>query len=286
VVALAAGIAAWYGVLNDGADQLAVTVLDVGQGEAVLVEAPSGEVVLIDGGPSGPALLKALSKELGTGRRIDLVVLTHPQQDHVAGLVALAERYEVRAAAVNGWFSDLPAYSAWRAALGEQRTPVTVLTSGQSARAGKLLFEVLSPPAGYITSNRDDLNNSSVVLRLTYGSVSFLLTGDLAFEGEDALLAATGDLRATVLKVGHHGSATSSGAEFITAVRPSVAVISAGQDNLFGHPSPATLLRLAGIPVYRTDANGSVRFETDGRRLFVRAARGEAQLVPVSSAPP
>jgi competence protein ComEC len=138
---------------------------------------------------------------------------------------------------------------------------------------------VLGPPPEGLNGSEDDLNNNSVVLRLVYGGVSFLLTGDLAAEGEAALLASPADLHATVLKVGHHGSDGSTTPAFFDAVAPSIAVISVGADNVFGHPSPTTRLRLAGIPLLRTDANGDVRFETDGTALWVDFARGGYSLV-------
>ena len=284
---LAAAVAAliWADALLPGPRNLRVTVLDVGQGDAILITMPTGQRVLIDGGPSGASVLNALGAELPAGtRRIDLVVLTHPQEDHVAGLVAVSQRYEVREAAVSGSTSDLASYRAWRAELADRGTPVRKLTAGDVASIGELRLEVLGPPAERVTGTEDDLNNNSVVLRLTYGSVSFLLTGDLAFEGEDAILAGRGDIHATVLKAGHHGSDGSTDSDFLVAVHPAAAVISDGEDNTYGHPSPTTLLRLAGIPLYRTDRNGSVRFETDGKRLFVRPDRGSYQLVPVSAA--
>jgi competence protein ComEC len=279
---LAFGCAAllWANLLGGTAARLTVAVLDVGQGDAILITTPSGHRILVDGGPSPSALLNALGRELPSGsRRIDLVVLTHPQEDHVAGLPAANERYEVRAAAHNGAERVLPSYSAWLEALKKSETPLVRLSAGQVARAGEVAIEVLGPPEQQIEGGADEANNNSVVLRVRYRDVSFLLTGDLAFRGEEALLAGWGDLHATVLKVGHHGSDGASGADFIAAVRPVVAVISTGEDNSFGHPAPSTLLRLSGTPVYRTDRNGTVRFQTDGRRLYVTPDRGSYHLV-------
>jgi competence protein ComEC len=141
---------------------------------------------------------------------------------------------------------------------------------------------VLAPPARLFRGTKDDVNNNSVVLQITLGQVSFLLTGDLAEEGEEALLTTGAPLRSTVLKVGHHGSDGSSTPAFLAAVRPATAVVSVG-DNPFGHPSPTTLLRLAGVPVFRTDRNGRVVFETDGKSLRVGVDAGTFQ-VPRSAA--
>jgi competence protein ComEC len=133
---------------------------------------------------------------------------------------------------------------------------------------------VLGPPARLLQGTDDDVNNSSVVLRLVYGEISFLLTGDLAAEGEQAVLAAGAEVHATVLKVGHHGSDGSSTQAFLAAVQPRLAVISAGADNTYGHPSPTTRRNLADVPVLRTDNNGDVRLHTDGKRLSVYLQRG------------
>jgi competence protein ComEC len=284
LVLVAAG-GLWLQVLTHEDGRLVVTVLDVGQGDAILVEAPGGQRILVDGGPSGPAVLAALARELPAGaRRLDLVVLTHPQEDHVAGLVDVTSRYDVRAVAVSGTTSPIGSFQAWQEEVAARAIPVQPLSFGEAALLpGGLRIDVLNPNQPYLRDTEDDLNNNAVVLRLTYGRVSFLLTADLGPEGEERLLAETGDLHATVLKVGHHGSATSTGDALLAAVRPSVAVISVGTDNIYGHPSPSTLLRLAGLPVFRTDRNGSVRFETDGERLFVRPERGSYQLVPVSA---
>jgi competence protein ComEC len=286
VLVLVAGARLWFSVLSADAGTLTVAVLDVGQGDAILITTPAGQRILVDGGPSGSRLLADLSRELPAGaKRIDLVVMTHPQEDHVAGLVDLLSRYDVKKAVVSGTSSDTGAYRAWLTEVAARRVPVEVVRFGEAAElGGGARLEVLSPALPYLAHTEDDLNNNAVVLRLTYGAVSFLLTADLGPEGEARLLSERGDLRATVLKVGHHGSASSSTEDFLTAVRPTLAVISVGADNTYGHPAPSTLLRLAGIPVYRTDTNGTVRFQTDGRRLSARTARGGYRAVPVSSA--
>jgi competence protein ComEC len=131
---------------------------------------------------------------------------------------------------------------------------------------------VLNPPGSLPATEAAD-NDASVVLRLGYGQVTFLLTGDLEEPGEARLLASGADLRSTVLKVSHHGSKTGTTARFVAAVAPAVAVISVGADNRFGHPAPEVLERLAGVPVYRTDQRGTVELASDGQRLWVNTER-------------
>ncbi len=275
----------WMEALAQDGGELRVAVLDVGQGDSILIATPSGRRILVDGGPSGATLLRDLSRELPRGaRRIDLIVVTHPQEDHIAGFVDVLERYDVGAAIVSGTSSDIGAYKAWLQEVATKHVPVTAVVAGQTADlGGGVRLEVLSPRMPYLTGTEDDLNNNAVILRLSYGSVSFLLASDLGTPGEVRLLSQPGDLHATVLKVGHHGSETSTTDELLTAVHPSVAVISVGADNTYGHPSPTTLLRLAGIPTYRTDRNGTVRFETDGSHLYVHPDHGAYKLIPSSS---
>jgi competence protein ComEC len=266
--------------LQGGAPSLVITVLDVGQGDAILVRTPAGHRILVDGGPSGTALARALGRELGaTERRIDLVVLTHAQDDHVAGLVGLFERFEVGAVLAPPLEGTTAAYRAWRELIDANQTPVRNAVAGEWLDLGRgARMEVLWPPETLLRGTVDDLNNNSVVLRLVYGEVSFLLTGDIAAAAEEALLRA-GDVRATVFKAAHHGSDMSNGSAFVEAVAPALAVISSGSENPYGHPSPTTLLRLAGVHIYRTDRNGNVRLETDGNRLRATPERGSYQLV-------
>jgi competence protein ComEC len=280
LTAIAAAIA-WWGALSTPDRRLAVTVLDVGQGDAILVETGTGRRILIDGGPSGSVLMQKLGRELpASARHFDLVVLTHAQDDHVTGLVTILERFRVDGLLAGAMPGETPAYLALRDAQQTQSVSLHEATAGRWADLGDgVRLEVLAPSAELMAGKSDSLNDQSVVLRLALGEVSFLLTGDIERSGETALLANGGDLRSTVLKVAHHGSDGSTLPPFLTAAEPAIAVISAGAENAYGHPSPSVLLRLAGIPILRTDENGSVRFSTDGRRLWVDFDRGNYRVV-------
>jgi competence protein ComEC len=275
----------WWGALEPDPGHVRLTVLDVGQGDALLIESPQGGRILVDGGPSGALLMQALGRALpASERRIDLIVLTHPQDDHVTGFVELLQRFDVGAAIAGPQAGESGAYLAWRGGLTRANVPLLTASAGQVIDlGGGLRIEVLGPPLDALAGTEDDVNNNSVVLRLVHGAASFLLTGDLASEGEAALLASGLPLQSTVLKVGHHGSDGSTAPGFLESVAPEVAVISLGEDNAFGHPSPTTRLRLAGIPLLRTDLNGDVRFETDGARLWVSFQRGEYSRVELGA---
>ena len=271
----------WWGALQPENDHLRVSILDVGQGDAILIEAPSGTRVLIDGGPGGARVTQALGGEMSPSeRRIDLMVLTHAQDDHVTGLVEVLERYEVGAVLWNGRAGETGAFQAWAEEVSRQGLPVSVAEAGQLLElGGGVHIEVLHPQPAQLEGTEDDLNNNAIVLRLVYGGVSFLLTGDIEVDGENAILEAGHDVSATVLKVAHHGSDGATTQPFLDAVSPSIAVVSAGAGNQFGHPSPSLRLRLAGVPLLRTDANGTVRFETDGTRLWLEYEGGDVSLV-------
>jgi competence protein ComEC len=277
----------WWGTLQPPGDHLRVSVLDVGQGESILVESPSGTRVLVDGGPDGSSVMRALGDVLPPGeRRIDLMVLTHAQDDHVTGLVEVLERYEVRAVLWNGWPSTTGAFAAWQAEVVRQALPVHVAHAGQMIELGDGAYiEVLHPQPERLEGTEDDQNNNAAVLRLVYGGVTFLLTGDIEADAEEVLLHAGHDVSATVLKVAHHGSDGATTPAFLEASSPSLAVVSAGAGNAFGHPSPSLRLRLAGVPLLRTDRNGTVRFETDGQRLWLDYDRGEVSFIDPAGVP-
>jgi competence protein ComEC len=280
VLLIASGVV-WSGALASHKQGLRVVVLDVGQGDSILIETPAGHHILVDGGPSGAVLMQALGHELGASeRRIDLMVLTHGQDDHVTGLVDVLQRFDVRQVLAGPLPGETAAYRAWRDEVEARGVPMHQAVAGEWLDLGEgARIEVLGPPEQAIHGTEDDLNNNCVVLRLVYGDTSFLLTGDLAGAGEAALLNSNADLDATVLKVGHHGSEGSSSRAFLDTVDPGLAVISVGADNPYGHPSPALRLRLAGTPYLRTDQNGDVSIESDGRALRVDFDRGDYSMV-------
>jgi competence protein ComEC len=257
----------WLGITMPQPGRLAVTFLDVGQGDAVLIEGPDGHRILVDGGPSEDAITSALGRTLPFyDRRIDLVVLTHPQADHLGGLPVVLARYDVGSVLASPVKAESAAYRAWSDSLLEDSVPYTVAAAGQMIEMGnEALLYVLSAP-----EEESDPNEGSVVIKLTMGRASFLLTGDIGSAREAGLIRSGADLRATVLKVPHHGSDTSSSSEFVSAVDPVVDVISVGRGNRFGHPAPEVLERLDGDAVFRTDLHGDVTISTDGRRLWIQ----------------
>jgi competence protein ComEC len=257
--------------------RLHLTVLDIGQGDALLVQAPSGATMLIDGGPDPELAMRRLGDELPFWRRrIDIVLLTHPHEDHVAGLMAVLDRYEVGSILDSGRPHDSPTYPRFLAA-----SAVELGASFGLARAGdayrldrSTVLTVLYPTQADADAPLidDDINNASIVLLLESGSFSALLTGD-AKQPVERLLAERGQLRdVDVLKVGHHGSDSSTGVEFLDLVRPEIAVISCGTGNPYGHPHAITLEHLAAVPglaTYRTDLDGTVRIVASGDRIEV-----------------
>ena len=277
--ALAGGLAvaaalAWWAALDSDGGRLRLTVLDVGQGDALLIETPAGQRILIDGGPSGRAVTQALGEELPFWERtLDLVVLTHPQEDHLAGLIEVVERYDVRAVLATPAEADTATYREWRDLIEREGMPYTVARPGGRIDLGEgAVLLILGPGADALASSEP--NDASLVLRLVWDDISFLLTGDIEADGEEALLASNVELASTVLKAPHHGSATSSSAAFVRAVRPALAVVSVGEGNPFGHPSAAVLERLGTPLVFRTDRHGSVTLVTDGVRLWVETENG------------
>ncbi len=265
------GVFGWLLFSRPQSGRLSVTFLDVGQGDAILIQGPEGQRVLVDGGPGSQPITQALSRNLPfDSRRIDLVVLTHPQADHLSGLLTVLDRYRVGAVLDNPKPGGTVLYNEWEAALHDSGVPVTTADRGQTVELGDgALLQVLAPDQGDPLLAAEQLNTASTVLRLSMGETSFLLTGDLDKAGEDGLIRSGTDLQATVLKVGHHGSNTSSSPEFLARVQPSIDVIEVGASNHFGHPTQAVLDRLSGDLVLRTDQGGDVRVTTDGTQLWV-----------------
>lgn len=277
--ALALGIAAailWARTMGGSDGLLRVHFLDIGQGDSILVVTPSGQHALIDGGPDGNVVSQELAEALAGGdRRLDLVVITHFDSDHSNGLLAVMERYEVGAVLSGPLLADVGGASEWEERLERHGVSRVEVSAGHVVELdGDVRLEVLNPHASGLFG---DSNNDSVAMRLTHGEVSFLLTGDMEIEAEEKLLGSGREVESTVLKAGHHGSNTSTSERFLEAVRPKIAIISAGADNPYGHPSPEVMDRLESHMgegnVFRTDLDGRVEVVSDGTAVWVVTER-------------
>ncbi|MBI2393474.1 MAG: DNA internalization-related competence protein ComEC/Rec2 [Deltaproteobacteria bacterium] len=257
---------------------LRVTVLDVGQGDATLVDLPDGSALLVDaGGEVGSAwdpgrAVVAPVLAMRRRRSLALAVLSHPHPDHFLGLPRAIAATDVGAFWHNGEAHREGPLAALFERFDAKRVPLVVPACGAHVVGGAVV-QVLHP-CPRAEPDRG-ANDNSLVLRITHGARSVLLVGDAEHEAEHAMISAGVDLRADFLKVGHHGSRTSSSDAFLAAVRPAHAAISCGARNRFGHPHDPALARLsaAGIQVLRTDLEGAIRFSTDGRDVEVATAR-------------
>ena len=267
-----------------------IIVLDVGQGDSILLEGDRGGRILIDGGPDASVLMADLDRYIPVwDRRLDAIVLTHPHDDHVAGLVAVVERYKVGQAFESGWPVDTSAYRAWKSALAARGLTAQRLSTGETLQLDDAQLHVLWPDDGttrpsYMDQNATDnrkTNDASIVLLGEYEGRRFLLTGD-AEDDVDPILLSRGLPTVDMLKVAHHGSATASSDVLLATLAPKVAVVSVGANNPYGHPNGATMARLRAhsSQVFRTDQTGTVETTLDRAAVTVQA--GQAVLGDVS----
>jgi DNA internalization-related competence protein ComEC/Rec2 len=267
---------------EQGGGTLTVVFLDVGQGDAALVQTPGGKNILIDAGPAGPRrgadagkrVILPFLRARGVNR-LDQIIVTHPDLDHIGGLESILKSSDLKVVELlePGVLHPSEAYEALlETALAcpkliyRQPRAGTALDWGEGVRA-----EVLHPSV-----LKEDNNDSSVVVKIAYGQISFLFAGDISAEVEKEVIRRMGwRLRATILKVAHHGSKHSSSDDFLGRVRPEAAVISCGKGNLFGHPAPETLERLRKIraKVYRTDESGNITIVSDGEGYRVETEK-------------
>ena len=276
VMMTTAAVALWWQVGSGGDGDLHVYFFDVGQGDSALIVTPGGRQVLVDGGPKSDSAMQALDDAMPNGdRSLDLVVMTHLDSDHSRGLLDVLDSYQVGAVISGAGSTDSAMFAQWQAGVARNRVDAVSVHQGFRLDLGSgVMAEVLNPLSA--TSDQT-ANNGALVLRVTYGDISFLLTADVEAATESILAASQVGIQSTVLKVAHHGSNTSSTASFLDAVDPAVALISVGETNSFGHPSPEVvgrlLLQTGRENLYRTDQDGEVEFITDGQDLWVNTQR-------------
>lgn len=259
---------------------LEVHFIDVGQGDAILIVAPDDKAALIDGGEAGSGALQYLQ---GKGiTKLDLVVATHPHADHIGGLPEVLKAIPVAKVVTNGEEHTTATYERFLDAIADAKAEYVEVKRGTALQLGSLTLDVLHP-AGL----GDNMNSNSVVLRLVHGQVAFLFAGDAESDAEVAIRSSGQALNAAVLKIGHHASRSSSSPQFLAAVKPQVAIYSAGAGNSYGHPHQETLANLAniGAEVYGTDVNGTVIVTSDGNGYSVSTSKtGDPRAPPQAAA--
>lgn len=254
---------------------LKVVFFDVGQGDSIFISTPKSQKILIDGGPSPALAAEKLAKQMPFyDNNLDMVVLTHPDQDHLLGLFDILKRYKVKTILWSGVAVNNAEYQEWEKAMKNEGADIKIARAGEKIILQKnpdILIDVLNPTVNGNTDVGKDINDTSVVMRLSFLNNSFLFTGDISSSQEAVLLADNQNLKSDVLKVSHHGSKEASSPDFLSAVGPKTAVIEVGRDNSYGHPSSEVLenLKKSGIDVMRTDQNGDIKISSDGNSLKI-----------------
>lgn len=256
----------WYLVWRAEREVLTVAFLDIGQGDSIYIEGPNGNQILVDGGPNA-AVLRQLPKVMPfLDRSLDVVIGTHPDADHIGGLSDVFKRYKVTYLLEPGIPNNTGPYRAFREAAENEKGLVEVV-----ARRGMIVDLGRGAELHILFPDRDvskvETNTGSIVARLAFGNTSVLLTADSPIAIESYLLSLNrAGLKSTILKLGHHGSHTSSSKEYVEAVAPSVAIISAGKNNRYGHPHKEVLaiLKSLGVPYQSTAEEGTIRYVSNG----------------------
>lgn len=281
---LALNVFAWEEVFAlNGANNLEVDFLDVGQGDSAFIKTPEGHQILIDGGPTSAVLEKLGRRMPFWDRSLDLVILSHPESDHMAGILEVLKRYRVdyflwpgvkKQDAENQQLALLlnkiqtPQQNFLAALTGLEDTKIITAQAGERIKAGDALIDILFPSENLAgTELKETSNDAGVVAKLIFGKNSFLFTGDISSIAENKIE----NIKADVLKVAHHGSKYSTSEKFLQRVKPEFAVIEVGK-NSYGHPTPEVLQRLDkyDIKVLRTDQDGDVNMVSDGKNIQIK----------------
>src|SRR3989344_2148094 len=262
-----------YSIVQEKDGLLKIYFFDVGQGDAIFIEAPNGNQVLIDGGPNNTVVQKLGETMPFYDKDIDLVVLTHSDADHITGLIKVLERYEVENIIYSNIVRKSSLYDAWQEAVAKEGANVIDPVIGELVDLGNgVTLTILHPAESLEGKVMNKVNNESVVLMLKYGENEILLSGDIEAKTERQIILSGAEFDADVLKVAHHGSKTSTTGEFLYEVLPQVAIIQVGAKNRYGHPTQEVLKRLDDydIKYYRNDLAGDIKVISDGESYQVK----------------
>jgi len=265
-----ANLTIWFFEFSLPKDNLEIKFFDVGQGDSIFIRTPSNYRILIDGGPNNK-VVNYLDSELPIwDRKLDLIILTHPQSDHLFGLIEVVKRFKVGKLLISGVEGSSSVYKLWIKTLHEYKIkPIIVTESSNLIISDKVKFDILWPLENF--PKVSDLNEAAIVFRLSYGNFDTLFTAD----ADQKVQPYKGDLSGIeVLKVPHHGSKTGMSDDFIEKVRPKVSVITVGK-NTYGHPGVKTINQLNkfGSKIFRTDQNGTIEIVSDGNRWYTKSQR-------------
>lgn len=254
--------------------ELKVSFLDIGQGDSILIETPSGHIMIIDGGASDKVLAKINEEMSYFSRSIDVMIVTHPDSDHVTGLIPVLEKYDVKSIVQSGEEGTTGVFKDLETHMQDEGSVMHTAHMGDIIDFNDGVTATILHP--YPNEKFQDTNSASVSVLLSYGSETFLLTGDLPTTNEPLLLSSyllPKDI--TVYKAGHHGSKYSSGEELLTYIHPEYSVISAGANNKYGHPNPEAIARLEKYSkeILSTIDKGTITFKTDGRVMEVKTEK-------------
>lgn len=266
---LVANIFIFYFAWQESHKGFTFAMLDVGQGDALFIESPAGTQILIDGGPPKKILNQLLQVMSPFDRTIDAILITNPDQDHIAGFLDVLKTYKVGKVFESGTLTDSKIYQNLKNELKINNVPSILAKRGMKLDLGRgVKIDILFPDrdvASWAT------NDGSIVARLSYGDINIMLTGDATIKTEKIILSENvkNQLQSSILKVGHHGSRTSSSEEFIKIVSPKYAFISDGKNNKYGHPHQDTLDALSslGVKIFRTDLLGAIIMKCDKMNL-------------------
>lgn len=261
-------------VFNHPDGKLHVYFFNVGQGDAIFIKGIEGQKILIDGGPDNSVLSELGRRMNFYDHDIDLLVLTHPDSDHLTGLIDVLKRYKIKQVLVTGIMDNSPEYEAWEKLINEKHVPIKLAEKGETIEAGpETKLDVLNPSHYLVNQITEDTNDTSIVLKLSYKNISMLFTGDAEEKVGEDFLRGNFNIKANILKVSHHGSRNglNNNKNVLEKIKPDLAIISVGK-NRYGHPDGSVLglLNEENIKNLRTDENGTIEVISDGQSYQIK----------------